>query len=149
MAEEWAPALADVADYIPTRTIPTTGVGEQAPVGTFNETTTPNEAQAQGIVDRAVANVKARTGTVAPSLFDAAKEAAALRAAGLIELSYPDRDADVNTATALLNQSHEALDDLVSANIDAGGGTAGAGAQLLPLGSFPPPSPYRDSTDWI
>lgn len=144
MAEDWAPNLAEVADYVPTRTVPTTGVGEQNPAGTFTTNTTPTDVQAQRIVDRAVAWVLARTGIVAESLHAAAKDVVALRAAGLIELSYPVRDADVNTAEQLLTQANEALTELVSANTGAGGGQPGTTSQLLALHNFPPPHPYGD-----
>lgn len=147
MAEPWAPTLEEVADYVPTRTIPTIGVGEQQPLGTFDTTTTPTGAHAQRIIDRAVSWVLARTGAVAESAQGAAKDVAALRAAGLVELAYPDRDADVNTATALLGQADAALDDLVAANLSAGGGS-GSDAQPLALHSFPAPHPYGD-IPWI
>lgn len=136
----WQPSLPEVADYIPTRTVPT-GVGEQQPVGTFNQNTTPNDASAARIAAAATAYVAAKTGTVADTLTDMARAVAATRAAGLIELAYPERDADVNTATQLLETSETALTALVEANTAAGGGAPGSASQLLSLHNFPPTTP--------
>jgi hypothetical protein len=81
-------------------------------------------------------------------LEDDAQAVAAMRAAGLVELSYPLRNDEINeVATALLAEATAARDEFVAANRSAGGAVVSGTAQ--PRGSFPPPPSYQlDGPGW-
>jgi hypothetical protein len=141
VSEPWAPALTDVADYIPTRTLDATAPGSGTFLGTFNANTTPTDVQAQRLIDKAVAEVLGVVGaTVETALYDLAKTVAALRAAASIERAYPDRDADINTAVELDQRADAALARLLAANSAAGG----AAPVAHPAWSFPAPVNWGD-----
>lgn len=136
----YVPALVEVADYIPARTV-VDGVGSQDPVGTFTSQTTPTDEQVQRIARAAAAYVAARVGTVDPALLDMARAVGAIRAAGMVELAYPIRNDDIDTASRLLEQAGQALDALDSANSTAVDNPAPGGG---PRGGFPPASGWPD-----
>lgn len=140
----WLPDLADVAAYVPVRATPA-GVGDQVPLGTFTEATTPNDDQVRRIIAAAAAHVAGRLGTVVDGLFDQAKDCAAMRAAGFVELAFPQRDDDVNTAETLLREAKADLDALAAVNTSGGGGNPGDPSNLLPVYSFPAARPNLDT----
>lgn len=130
------PGLVEVADYIPARTV-ATGVGEQNPVNTFTSDTTPNSAQAARIAESAARYVASRVGTIDKALYDMARSVAAMRAAGLIELAYPIRDGDINTAQQLLAESASGVAAVLTADITTLDTSGGSDAAQLPRWSFP------------
>lgn len=137
----WRPDLTTVATYIAQRTVTVTAPGVETPVGTFTHDTTPTADQAATLVDAAVRHVATRVGaTIAPALYEQARDAAAMRAAGLIELSYPIRDADLNTGDRWLKLADGALDTLIAANPDP----TGSPGALVPVYSFPDAPLYAD-----
>lgn len=130
MAYSWQPSLTDVATLIPERTITVTSPGSETTAGTFNGTTTPTDTQAQTFIDQASSYVALKVGTVNPALEPDAKLAAAMRAAGLIELAYPTRDDDLNTGDRWIKLADSAITAVASANTDPA-------AALRPSGQFP------------
>lgn len=133
----WTPELTDVGAYVTART---TTVG---PGNTFTADTYPTADQVDGIIGNVCAWVSARVGVVDESLEDLATMAAALRTAGLVQLSYPVREGDVENAAELLKQATEALDTLeASQERNSSTGT------LRPKGKFPTaPLPVCDWAD--
>lgn len=141
----WAPALADVAAYITSRTLDNGIPGDSTPAGDFNEGTYPTDAQVTGIIPGSCEWVTVKTGVVDPTLYDLAKACAAVRTAALVELSFPTRDAEVSNAEALLAQADSMRADLAGANIALTGTdpSSGAGA-LVPQYSMPAPVWWGD-----
>lgn len=150
MAEVWAPTVADVAKYIPTRTRDTTTPGSDALLNTFTPNTTPTGSQAQSIIDDAVGGVVSVVGELPasppadPEIYSQARVAAAIRAAADIEMAYPNRDADVSVAVLLgqraalaLAQLQQALSVLVGGPVD-----------LLPSWQMPLPETWGESL-WL
>lgn len=137
----WAPGLSAVAKYVPARTVPTDTAPDD-PLNTFTTATTPTAAQVDALVFEAVGWVTTRVGTVVTALHPQAAAAAAMRAAGLVEQSYPVRDADVNTAQQWLALAAQARDELDAANAAAGGVDVG---EVLPVYSFPTAVGWGDS----
>ncbi|HKN57159.1 MAG TPA: hypothetical protein VJX66_32035 [Amycolatopsis sp.] len=135
---QWRPDTTDVASYIPERTVALTAPGAQTPVGDFDLTTTPTSAQAEGFIDEAVDYITGRVGTVSVSRYTQALEAAAMRAAGLIELAYPTRQDDLNTGDRWIKLADDAISRL-PANTDPS-----APGALLPVFSFPDAPAYGD-----
>lgn len=82
---DWTPVVADVAALLIARTKPTDA---QTPAGTFNTNTRPTAAQVEELIDKAVAEVESRTGTVPTAYEPQAINTAAIYAAMLVELSY-------------------------------------------------------------
>lgn len=144
----WAPTLEHVADYITSRTVDAVTPGSDTPTGTFSATTYPTDAQVNRLIEAACAWVTSVTGAVVTDLEDAARSVAAMRAAGLVELSYPLRNDEIDeVAQALLSQAQVGRDELVAANLAAGGAVVGQTA--TPRGSFPPAPDYRiDGPGW-
>lgn len=127
MAETWAPTLDDVARVIPTRTRDRTP-GSDTLLGTFTSKTTPTDAQAQQVIDDAVAGLLAVVGdlpanvTQAAEIQVAARMAVQWRAAADIEVAYPNRDADVRVYDQLNARANDLLDSLKLALSQAGSG---------------------------
>jgi hypothetical protein len=146
-ASVW-PARSQVAKYVPERTVPADQSSDQ-PGADFGPLTTPTPAQADDHIAAAVDWVASATGTIAAALYSAAAEVAAVRAAGMIELAYPVRDADINTAQALLGQADRWLAALVEANEDVNVTDPGGGpGHVLPVWSFPTPVAWGDTLVW-
>lgn len=143
-APEWAPELTQVGAYVTSRTVDLEGnPGSDSPSGTFSSSTTPTAGQVQQIIDDACSWVTLVTGPIASSLEDQAAAVAALRAAGIVEMSFPERNADVDQAvSALLLQAKFARDELAAANRAAG--ATGPNASASPQFSFPDPAAWRD-----
>lgn len=134
--EPWAPNLEEVAGHIPTRTRDAAAdPGSDALTGTFSDTTTPTESQAQRITDAAVATVAAAVGTITTKLQPLARDAAGWRAAADIELAYPQREADVTVYGQLNDRAKLALDRLLEVAGEEGGGPDAT----LPVWCFPSP----------
>jgi hypothetical protein len=133
--ETWAPNLEEVAGHIPTRTRDAADPGSDALTGTFSDTTTPTESQAQRITDAAVATVAGAVGVVTTKLEPLARDAAGWRAAADIELAYPSREADVTVYDQLNARAKDALARLLEVAGEQGGGPDA----LLPVWCFPEP----------
>lgn len=146
MAEAWAPTTGDVAEKIPTRTRSKAAPGSTALLGQFTADTTPTAEQAQGFVDNAVAWVLAATGALpttgqlADQIEQAARDAAAWRAAADIEMAYPERTANVNVAATLNSRANDALQTALNAIRTEEGG----GPQLVPVWMAPDPPTWAD-----
>jgi hypothetical protein len=79
------PSILDVAALLRARTKDVNGVE----VGTFNDDTRPTSSQVLTLINEAVIDIQAQLGPWLPvELADAARSAAALRTACLIELSH-------------------------------------------------------------
>lgn len=143
-AVPWAPGRRQVAKYVPERTVPA-DQSSDAPLTDFTDLTTPTGPQADEHIAAAVAWIGSRCGSVAAPLYGSATELAAVRAAGMIELSYPVRDQDINTAQALLAQADAWLTALCEANedIDVTDPTGGPG-HVLSAWHFPAPVAWGD-----
>lgn len=141
----WVPTRRQVAKYIAERTLPA-DQSTDVPLNDFTDGTNPTAAQADEHIAAAVAWVASRVGTLGVSLYDDAAEVAAVRAAGMIELAYPVRNSDIDTATALLAQADKGRDDLIFANEAAAGGDPPDG--LLPVWAFPTPVAWGDQLIW-
>jgi hypothetical protein len=138
----WAPTLDQVASYIPERTLATTVPGVEEALNTFTADTTPTDAQANDFISVAIRYVQMKVGaTIDPTLYTDAAAAAAMRAAGLIELAYPTRDGDLNVGDRWLKLADDAIADLRTVNSDP---TASTPDALVPVYSFPAAPTYAD-----
>lgn len=140
----WRPGRKQVAKYVPERTLAADQLTD-VPAGDFTEATVPTATQADDHIEAAVSWVALRTGTLDPSVYVDAAEVAAIRAAGMIELSYVIRDGDVNTGQALLAQADAMIERLVLANEAANPGTSAPG--LLAQWFMPEPVAWGDRLD--
>lgn len=138
----WSPSPTEVADYVPGRTRQTIPAGTDTLVGTFTTATTPTGEQVARLIAGAVAYVAGRVGTVDAGLYSLALATAAQRAAAYVELAYPERDANLNTAEQLLALSDATLTSLAAANQATTG--AAVGSTALPMWAFPDPVAYGD-----
>lgn len=137
----WTPGLPDIGAYVTSRTLDNSTPGDATPTGTFSQDTYPTDGQVAGLTPGGVEWVTAVTGPIDGTLTDLAKATAALRVAGLVELSFPLRDADVTNAQNLLDAATAQRADLASANIAITGVDPHEAAQLMPQWSQPS-SPY-------
>jgi hypothetical protein len=141
----WSPDLADVGAYVTSRTLDNSVPGVDAPTGTFNEDTYPTDAQVTGIIPGACQWVLVKTGTVDTTLVEMAKACAALYTAATVELSFPQRDADVENAQALLDLATSMRVDLALANIEITGvDPSSPSDNLVPQYAFPDPIWWGD-----
>jgi hypothetical protein len=140
----WRPGRKQVAKYVPERTLQADQLSD-VPLNDFTDLTTPTATQADDHIDAALSWVALRTGAVDASLYVDAAEVVAIRAAGMIELSAPVRNADISTAEALLAQADLMIERLVLANEAASPITSAPG--LLSAWAFPDPEPLGDSLE--
>ena len=149
-APAWTPRRRQVAKYIPRRTVVGASNGYGTPAGTFSDLTHPTGDDIDDLIADAVAWVQVRVGVgasdIAEALFGQATAAAAQRAAGMVELTWPDNRDDLSTANALLAQAKEAREELWAANVATTGvDVEDPSANLLPLWSFRAPDPWGDT----
>jgi hypothetical protein len=139
---EWAPGPDQVAAYVTSRTVDLEGTpGTDTPTGAFTTTTTPTAGQVDRVIEDACSWVTMVTGPIDATLQDAAAGVAALRAAGIVEMSYPERNADVDqSVNALLLQAKFARDELAAANRATGATSPNMSA--TPQYAFPDPCPW-------
>jgi hypothetical protein len=145
----WAPTLAQVGSYIPARTAAVDTTSDTL-LGTFTAATVPTGDQVTTLISDACAWMLLRTGEIIttparrPRTWTRmATATAAVRTAGMVELSFPLRDGDLNTSAQLLALADTMLTQLVEANATAGAVDASEPA-LLPTGQFPDPVPWGD-----
>lgn len=142
---EWRPELWNVAAYIPRRTLVGAIDGSGAPRRTFDGDTMPTAGEVQLLITGACAWVTLTTGTPDETLWPAALDCAAMRAAALVEQAYPENSDDVSTADALFKQAAEMRKDLAAANIALIGDDPGTSDDnLLPMFSFPAAPAWSD-----
>jgi len=146
--EPWAPTVTDVARHIPTRTRDAKSPGSDTLLGTFTVNTTPTDAQAQTVIDDAVAALTAEFGdlplhvTHSPGIQAAARTAVEWRSAADIEIAYPVRNADLNVYTLLSARADMARQTLRVALAAAGSGQV----DLIPMWSMPDPPGWGDTS---
>lgn len=151
MSEAWAPTTVQVADYVTSRTLDLSNPGSDTPVGDFTTGTYPTAAQVGRLIDGSTAWVKAALAQPLlvsdVSLVEIARTAAAIRAAGMVELTYPERDGDLNTSKLLLDQAASMLEDLNNRNtsrlIETGAVVVDP-SKLVPQFSMPSPVWWGD-----
>lgn len=144
-APVWSPGLTDVGAYVTSRTLDNAVPGDPSPTGTFNENTYPTDAQVNVIIPGACTWVTVAAGVIDATLYDLAKATAAVRTAALVELSFPQRDADVENAQALLDLATAMRTDLAGANIAITGVDPSSSAhELTPQWAMPDPVWYGD-----
>jgi hypothetical protein len=137
MPEIESPTLPQVAAYVPGRTLAVDDA-TGTPQNTFSATTRPTDAQVNQLITDAVAWVGMKTGLVDGSLMTAATAVAAVRAAGMVDITWPERDADVNAGQAWLDMAEKMRTELEAANEKITGVDPGTVA-LPPFYSFPDP----------
>lgn len=117
----WTPTRERVASYVPSRPLVPTADGSNKDLMTFDATTRPTGAQVDLLIAAAVNWVLSATGDLDATLTETATDCAALRAAGFVELGYPERD-DPTKSTAnqtsdrLFKQAEQMLRQLVARN---------------------------------
>lgn len=139
----WVPTRRQAAKYVAERTLPA-DQSSDVPLNDFTDATNPTAPQADEHIAAAVAWVSTAAGPVDVALYGDAAEVAAVRAAGMIELAYPVRNSDLDTAQALLTQADRGRADLIKANTGTGDGNTG----LLPVWAFPTPITWGDTLIW-
>lgn len=146
--EPWAPVLSEVARHIPTRTRDTKSPGSDKMLMTFNANTTPTDADVEQLIDDTVAGLQSVVGDV-PGVIDTSSDlAVALKTfvewqvAADIELAYPNRDADLQTADRLTARAQAAFKNVQAALAAIGSGSV----DVLPQWGFPDPPPYADQS---
>ena len=151
-AAGWAPTLRDVAIRIQSRTRQVDTDNE--PAGTFNDTTYPTGDGVQLLIESAVSVVAGYLGTpIKPAAYRLASTAAVLWAAYWVELSFPERDADVAIYQQLRVDADTFTKQAVAVNLGAGGGMDGqpdtnGTPDVLPQYSFPLAPRYGDRLYW-
>jgi hypothetical protein len=146
--EPWSPGLADVARHVPTRTRDSKSPGSDKLLGTFNANTTPTDGIVQQMIDDTVAGLEAQVGDLPyvtqqhPDVAVAMRTYVEWRVAADIELAYPNRDADIQTAAALDARANKALAVVTAALVVTDEGSVAAD----PVWAFPDPPPYADSS---
>lgn len=148
----WFPSLRDVADLVPSRTVPINNTSD-IPLMTFNNNTVPNAEQVARQIRAAVHWVTSFTGDVHITLYGNAQDVAALRTAGMVELSYPDRNADINVGESLLREASRAVNQLQEANSFLMGTDNTIGNTIVPQWSMPAATLVEDvrtqrTSDW-
>lgn len=141
----WAPVADDVADFITSRTFSVKVPGADTPTGAFSADTYPTDQQVDRLIEGACAWVTVVTGPIDSTLEKAARSVATMRAAGMVELSFPERDADIDVATSMLQQAFLARQELITANQNAGVEPVAMGAHS-PVYNFPPAESWDGNT---
>lgn len=113
---EWTPTRERVAVYIPERTVEINRLSDGQPILTFSADTRPSGRQVDQQIEDAVAWVTTACGDLHADLYESARGIAAVRAAGMAEVSWPVRDGDINAGEALLRQADAALKTLAARN---------------------------------
>jgi hypothetical protein len=144
---DWAPSVADVGAVLRARTKDTNG----NELGTFTDDTRPTEDQTGELIDTAVADIESEIGTVPDELQDAARRAAAIGAALLVELSFfPEQITTGRSPYDQLKELYDARFTRLKTQIDEvnSGGEVGAADALLPEYSFPEINSLGWATQW-
>lgn len=143
----WVPSRERVATYIPERTVEIDRLSNGVPVNDFTPDTRPSDRQINMQIEDAAGWITMTCGDVDASLHEAARGLCAVRAAGMAEISWPVRDADINAGQALLAQAETGLkalkarNDLFTVTPEDPDDDV---FEVLPVFSFPAASPYGD-----
>lgn len=145
----WAPTLAQVAAYVPRRTL----TGSTTGFGTANEMFTPDTRPTADAADMVLTDacnwVLVATGALDVTLEGAAQSCAAVRAAGFISLTWPDLVDELEDARRLLDEAEKMRADLAAANIAVTADDPATGEDnVLPEFVFPAASPTGDLLFW-
>ncbi|UWP85880.1 hypothetical protein Dfulv_17175 [Dactylosporangium fulvum] len=145
---EWTPTRARVASYVPSRPLVPAPDGSNVDLMTFDATTRPTGAQVDLHIADAVRWVTDATGELDAVLHESATAVAAIRAAAFVELGYGERDKGMRdtanqTSDRLFKQADQMLAALAARN-EALTGVDPAVFEVMPVYSFPSPSPYGD-----
>lgn len=148
----WAPTLRDVAVHVSSRTRQVDS--DNMPAGTFNGMTEPTGDAVQLLINSAVATVSGFAGRpLMPAAYGLCATAAALWAAYWVELSAPERDADVSVYAQLRADAEAMTKQATAVNLGAGGGHEGAPdvdgvPDAYPAYAFPEPPVWADRLYW-
>lgn len=147
----WLPSLADVAKYVPQRTLARNPATFQEAgdsyLLTFDDTTRPTDAMVQRLIVDGAAWVTARAANLHVSLGAAAATCTAIYAAAAVERGWPHDDNSLQRANDLEKRLDTLLADLVAANNDANDEENGEGdwaLEIAPLWYFPQAPVYGD-----
>lgn len=143
---DWTPALWDVADRVPGRTLVKGANGSNVEVMTFSASTRPSDTQVARLITGAVAWVTAATTPVIDlSLYDLATACAATYTAASVELGYPERQStnekDAQALGATLLKQAEAMRKDLAARNEILIGESPEVFEIAPAWSFPPGIP--------
>lgn len=151
----WTPTKANVADYVPHRTLTraesSTTAGEDTYQLTFSETTRPTGDAVDRLVADGVAWVSARVRPMHPASQDSARVAATLYAAAAVERGWPEDESALQRANDLEKRADTLLAALVVSNDAANAGDADAETVdvVLPSWSFPAADVRYDSVGYF
>lgn len=142
----WTPTRERVASYVPSRPLVPAADGSNTDLMTFDSTTRPTGGQVDRLIADAVNWVTDETGTLDAALYESATACAAIRAAGFVELGYPERSdpmkATANTTSdRLFKQAEQMLARLAARNAaltGADGDTPDAVFEAVPAYNVPP-----------
>lgn len=117
---EWWPSPDDVAAILRARTKPSDG---QSHLGVFNANTRPTADEVEALISQVGGQINAvfAAAEIPETSWEAAKQAAVLKTAYLIELSYfPEQGEETSPSTALRILSDAAMTTLINgANVRA------------------------------
>jgi hypothetical protein len=137
--QTWVPTREQVAAYIPRRTHVGAAQGWGETIGTFNQDTKPSARDVDSLIQQAAQWIELTAGPINTSntaVAEAATTAAAMRVAGLIELTWPDNRDDLSDAKTLLAEADKLRRDVAAANVVIAG-TDPVASGVLPVWSFP------------
>ncbi len=141
--QTWIPTREQVAAIIPRRTHVGAADGWGKTQGTFSDLTRPNARQCDDLIIQSAQWVELATGPIAnPAYVETATTCAALRTAGMIELTWPDSSDEISNAKVLLEQADRLRRDLAAANTTLEGADPIRPA-VLPVWSFPAATELR------
>ena len=119
----WAPTLAKVGSHIQSRT---RHVETNVALGTFTADTYPTDVQVTEIIRSAVSMAQGKVGTpTVAAAYNLCETAAALWSGYWVELTFPDRDANVAVYQQLRADALLLMDQARAVNLGGGGGTDG------------------------
>lgn len=149
----WAPALYNVADYVPHRTlaedVATNTAGEDVYRLTFDSTTRPTGDAVTRLIADGVSWVTGRVTPLNTLSEGTARVLTTLYTAAAIERGWPADDSSLERARDLEKRMDLLMADLIASN-NAANETGDFGLDIgVPYWSFPPADVrYDDSTCW-
>lgn len=148
--QTWIPTREQVAAYVPRRTHVGSATGFGELIGTFTSDTRPTDVECDRLITQAAQWIELVAGpidTTNTAVAEAATTAAAMRVAGLIELTWPDQAGDLSDAKTLLAEADKLRRDVAAANVVITSTDPVAPGQL-PVWSFPDAVSYGDTLIW-
>jgi hypothetical protein len=136
--QTWIPTREQVAAIIPRRTHVGAADGWGTTQATFTNLTRPSATVVDTVISQAARWVELPSGPIVnPTIEQSATDAAALYAAGLILLQYPDEDGDRDTGKTLLAQAADMRKQIAANNV-VDTGTDPTSTVVMPVWYFPP-----------